>query len=186
MHKSMNGIAIAIVVTGSLTGSWTGSRTGSWAGSSAARAADVSTTGAIGENGTLSQTNFKVLTDARIGVVKAVLQLTPEQQRYWPAVEEAIRARAEGRYHRLSTVVGHLQQRGDVDPVALMRARADSLGQRSAELKRLADAWQPLYQALGPDQKERMRLVAARIIGGVREVVETRRREMIEDEDDEG
>ncbi len=183
MQKCMIGAAAAIVVTGFLAGPWTGS--------SAVRAADVTTTGAIGDNttlsqGTLSQANFKVLTDARIGVVKAALQLTPEQQRYWPPVEEAIRARADGRYHRLSALVGHLQQRGDADPIALMRTRADSLGQRSAELKRLADAWQPLYQALAPDQKERMRLVAARIIGGVREAVETRRREMVEDEDDEG
>lgn len=178
MQKCMIGAAAAIVMTGSLAGPW--------AGSSAVRAADVTTTGAIGDTTTLSQANFKVLTDARIGVVKAALQLTPEQQRYWPPVEEAIRARADGRYHRLSALVGHLQQRGDVDPIALMRTRADSLGQRSAELKRLADAWQPLYQALAPDQKERMRLVAARIIGGVREAVETRRREMVEDEDDEG
>src|SRR5262249_38652512 len=35
---------------------------------------------------------------ARIGIVKAVLQLTPEQAKYWPAVEEAIRARAQAQY----------------------------------------------------------------------------------------
>ncbi|AWB23046.1 hypothetical protein DA075_20835 [Methylobacterium currus] len=73
-----------------------------------------------------------------------------------------------------------------VIPVAPMRTRADSLGQRSAALRRLSDAWQPLSQTLGPDQKERMRLVAARIIGGVREAVETRSQKMIEDEDDDG
>ncbi|NGM32922.1 hypothetical protein G4G93_03060 [Methylobacterium sp. DB0501] len=179
----MIGAGAAIAVVGFLAGPW--------AGSSAVRAGDVTTTGAIGESATVSQAtvsqaNFKVLTDARIGVVKAVLQLTPEQQRYWPPVEEAIRARAEGRYHRLSALVGHLQQRGEVDPIAAMRTRADSLGQRSAELKRLGDAWQPLYQTLGPDQKERMRLVTARIIGGLREAIETRRRELVEDEDDEG
>ncbi len=64
--------------------------------------------------------------------------------------------------------------------------RAHSLGQRSAELRRLADAWHPLCQPLGRDQKERTRLVAARIAGGVCGAVEPRRREMIEDEDDEG
>jgi hypothetical protein len=65
-----------------------------------------------------------------------------------------------------------------------MRTCADPPGQRSAKLRRLADAWQTLYQTLGPAQKEGMRLVAARIIRGVREAVETRRREMIEDEDE--
>jgi len=28
--------------------------------------------------------------------------------------------------------------------------------QRGAELKKVADAWQPLYQSLNPDQKTRM------------------------------
>jgi hypothetical protein len=47
-----------------------------------------------------SQTDFKALTDARIGIVKAALQLTPEQEKLWPPVEEAIRARADARYQR--------------------------------------------------------------------------------------
>src|SRR5215470_2495987 len=41
---------------------------------------------------------------ARIGIVKAVLQLTPEQAKYWPAVEEAIRGRAQAQYQ---VRVGH-------------------------------------------------------------------------------
>jgi hypothetical protein len=31
-----------------------------------------------------SQADFKALTDARIAVVKAALQLTPEQEKLWP------------------------------------------------------------------------------------------------------
>ena len=30
-----------------------------------------------------SQADFKALTDARIGIVKAALQLTPEQEKLW-------------------------------------------------------------------------------------------------------
>ena len=37
------------------------------------------------------------LTDARVNVVKAALQLTPDQERYWPAIEDAIRTRAKDR-----------------------------------------------------------------------------------------
>ena len=37
------------------------------------------------------------LTDMRIDLVKAALQLTPEQEKLWPPVESAIRARAEDR-----------------------------------------------------------------------------------------
>ena len=50
--------------------------------------------GATPESERLSQTEFKMLTDIRVGVIKAALQLTPEQEKLWPAVEEAIRARA--------------------------------------------------------------------------------------------
>lgn len=157
------------------------------AGSSVVLADDTSTTAAIDNNGTLNQVDFKILTDARIGVLRAVLQLTPEQQQYWPAIEEAIRARAEARYRRLTTLAGLAQQRGDSDPLALIRTRADSLQQRAAGLKRLADAWQPLYQTLSADQKIRMRVVTARVIGGLRQAIEDRRRDSLDDDyDDEG
>ena len=42
------------------------------------------------------------------------------------------------------------------DPVAFLNRRADALAQRSADLKKLADAWQPLYKTLTPEQKQRM------------------------------
>jgi hypothetical protein len=32
----------------------------------------------------------------------------------------------------------------------------DALAQRSADIKKLATAWQPLYETLTPDQKKRM------------------------------
>lgn len=157
------------------------------AGCPMARAADTSTTGAISDNGTLNQADFKILTDARIGVLKAVLQLKPEQQQYWPAIEEAIRGRAEARYRRLTNLAELVHARGERDPLALIRTRADSLEQRAAGLKKLADAWQPLYQTLSADQKMRMRVVTARVIGGLRQAVEDRRHDLFDDEaDDEG
>ena len=36
------------------------------------------------------------MTDARVNIVKAALQLTPDQEKLWPAVEDAIRTRAPG------------------------------------------------------------------------------------------
>jgi hypothetical protein len=111
-----------------------------------------------------SQTNFNILTDARIGVLKAVLQLTPEQAKYWPAVEEAIRAKAEVKYQRIVAVAKQFSQQHEVDPVALIRERADALTQKAAALKKLADAWEALSQKLNPDQKERLRLLAMRVL----------------------
>jgi len=114
-----------------------------------------------------SQTDFKVLTDARIGIVKAALQLTPEQEKLWPPVEEAIRARADARYQRMAAAAQRSQQ-GEVDPIALLRDRSDALAAKAAALKKLADAWAPLYQSLNPDQKQRMRLLAMRVLHQLR------------------
>jgi hypothetical protein len=136
----------------------------------------------------LTPTDVNVLTDARIGIAKAVLQLTPEQAKYWPAIEQAIRARAEARYHRMTELRALAERAGqhDLDPIELMRGRADALAERAANLKKLVDAWQPLYQTLNPDQKQRVRLVATHILGRAREAMENRRMEMMEsDEVDE-
>ena len=39
--------------------------------------------------------DLNTLTDARIAIVKAALQLTPEQEKSWAAIEDAIRSRAK-------------------------------------------------------------------------------------------
>ena len=124
--------------------------------SSLAYAQPPSTTGSEQEEPRLSSADLNALTDARIGIVKAALQLTPEQAKYWPAVEEAIRNRAMGRQTRLAALAQQRDQ-GDRDPIDMVRHRADALAQRSAELRQLADAWQPLYSSLSPDHKQRPR-----------------------------
>ena len=70
--------------------------------------------------------DFKALTDARIGIVKVALQLTPEQEKLSPLVEEAIRARADARYQRMAAVAQRRSQEGEVDPAALLRDRSDA------------------------------------------------------------
>jgi hypothetical protein len=127
---------------------------------------------------------LNALTDARIGIVKAALQLTPEQAKYWPAVEEAIRNRAMGRQVRLAAQARQRDQ-GDSDMVDDVRRRADALSQRGAELKQLADAWQPLAATLTPEQKHRLSFFAANILRLVPRAVDLRRAAQTEDESDE-
>jgi hypothetical protein len=43
----------------------------------------------------LSEADLAQLTDARVNVVKAALELTADQEKLWPAIEDAIRARAK-------------------------------------------------------------------------------------------
>ena len=131
-----------------------------------------------------TQTDVNVLTDARIGIVKAALQLTPEQAQYWPAIEQAIRARAQSQYQRITAAAERLGQGREVDPIELLRGRADALAQRVADLKKLVDAWQPLYQSLSPEQKQRLRFLAARILPQLRDAVITTRMEMYDEDSD--
>jgi hypothetical protein len=84
-----------------------------------------------------TQTDMNVLTDARIGILKAALQLTPEQAKYWPALEEALRARAQERYQRITATGERLAQGREVDSIELLRGRADALTQRAVAQKNL-------------------------------------------------
>ena len=61
----------------------------------------------------LSASDWNALTDFRIELVKGALQLTPDQAKYWPAVEEAIRARAKNRQARVAKTVETLGKRPD-------------------------------------------------------------------------
>ena len=101
---------------------------------------------------------------------------------YAPPVEEAIRANAEAKYNRMVAMAGKVGQQGEVDPVEVMRGRADALAQRAANLKKLADAWAPLYQTLNPDQKERMRFLVTRVLHDVQVGAATRRMEMYDED----
>ena len=127
----------------------------------------------------------------RIDLVKAALQLTPDQQKYWPAVENAIRARAEDRKARLAKIAETVGKRADEssvevfrnrDPIAFLQRRSEALAQRSADLDKLAEAWQPLYKTLSPEQRQRMAALAIFVLHDMSDVVE-RRRAQSEDED---
>src|SRR4029453_14430178 len=52
----------------------------------------------------LGPADLAKLTDERIAIVKSVLQLTADQEKYWPAVADAIRVRAQNRDTRLARI----------------------------------------------------------------------------------
>jgi hypothetical protein len=142
-------------------------------------------TSTVGDAGRLSQADMNALTDARVLIVKAALQLTPDQEKLWPPIEQAIRKRAKDRQERIEgfmsqTTEGRAQS-GSVDPllnrtpVELMQRRAENLEQRAADLKKLAEAWQPLYQTLTQDQKRRMAALAIVALRDVASGIERRR-----------
>jgi hypothetical protein len=63
----------------------------------------------------------------------------------------------------------------DRNPIDFMHRRANALAQRATDLDKLADAWQPLYSTLTPEQKKRMGLLAITVLREMRTGVEERR-----------
>src|SRR4051812_31338621 len=140
----------------------------------------------------LNAADRNTLMDLRVDLVKAALQLTPDQEKYWPAVESAIRARAEDRKARLAKLGETVGRRADNenrvealrnrDPITFLQRRSEALAQRSADLDRLAEAWQPLYKTLSPEQRQRLAAVAVFVLHEMSDAVE-RRRTQSDDED---
>ena len=129
-----------------------------------------------------SEADLKAFNERRIEIVKFALQLTPAQEKYWPAVEEAIRIRGEMRRSRLARLASLANDQRERNVIELLRERADSLSQRGASLKKLVDAWQPLYDSLDDRQKTRLRFLTAVVLREVRDAAESR---MMQSDDDE-
>ena len=139
----------------------------------------------------LNAVDRSTLMDMRIDLTKAALQLTPDQEKLWPPVESAIRARAEDRKARVAKISETVGRRADQnaveimrnrDPIAFLQRRSEALAQRSADLDKLAEAWQPLYKTLSPQQRQRMGALAVLVLHDMSDIVE-RRRAQAEDDD---
>ena len=122
-------------------------------------------------------------TDARIAALKAGLELTPDQQKNWPAFEQALRDMAQLRMQRIEARQARMQQRGaqpgaapqeaapqqsatpqpavtPKSPFDRLARRADTMAKSSAALKKVAETGAPLYQSLTDAQKERFKTLA--------------------------
>ncbi|MGZ8389851.1 MAG: Spy/CpxP family protein refolding chaperone [Rhodoplanes sp.] len=95
-------------------------------------------------------------TDARTARIKADLRLTPEQEKNWLGLESALRDIGKNRADRLVAFRAERAQQKESDGVIeYLKSNAKFLGERSANVKKLADAAQPLYESLDEQQKRR-------------------------------
>jgi hypothetical protein len=99
-----------------------------------------------------SADDMAAITDGRIAELKTALRLTPDQEKSWPAFEQAIRERAKEREARWAE--RRDRPRGG-DLIERLERRADAMAGAGAGLKRLAEAAKPLYQSLDESQKHR-------------------------------
>jgi hypothetical protein len=105
----------------------------------------------------MSTADITAFADARIAALHAGLELTPDQQKNWPAVDSALHVIAKQRVDRIAA---RKTEKPATDPAARLSRRAESLEARGSALKKLADAIGPLYQSLTPDQKRRFDILA--------------------------
>lgn len=126
-----------------------------------------------GHHHRLSAADRTALTDARIAALKAGLELTPDQQKNWPAFEQSLRELAQLRTQRIEARQARAQQgqtsqegqtaqpsQGPNDPFDRLEHRADNMAKTSAALKKVADAGAPLYQSLTDAQKGRFKMLS--------------------------
>jgi hypothetical protein len=98
--------------------------------------------------------------DARIAALHAGLALTPEQEKLWPPVEGVLKEMAKKRADRMQQRrAEHEQNKGPADPMLRLRRGAEFMSETGADLKRLADTSQPLYDKLDEAQKNRLQVL---------------------------
>jgi hypothetical protein len=100
-----------------------------------------------------SNENTKAYIDASVAAVKASLELTPEQERHWAGLEQALREVTETRLERSEAL--H-ERNAPEDPLETMRDQADELSERAGALRKLATGIEPLYRTLSDQQKRRL------------------------------
>lgn len=104
-----------------------------------------------------------ILTDARIAALKTTLKLTPDQEKLWPGVETALKDVAKDRAARRDQARAAREAARAAntapDPIARMRAMATRLDAGAADLRKIADAADPLYKTLDDGQKHRLNVL---------------------------
>ena len=115
-----------------------------------------------GERRRFSADDMRAFADARIAGLHAGLALRPDQEKNWPAFEQALRAAAKDRIDRVQArqAAGDGAQPQAGDPVERLKRIADAMSRRGAVLKQIADTAAPLYASLDDAQKNRFRMMS--------------------------
>lgn len=115
--------------------------------------------------------DMRAFAEARLAALHAGLGLTPDQEKNWPAFEQAAREVAKLRLDRISAAID--SRRDDArrddgrrdrqpqagDPADRLHQRAAAMLESGAALKKVADAIDPLYKSLDDGQKRRFAML---------------------------
>lgn len=112
--------------------------------------------------GRFSSEDMDAFADARIAALRAGLKLSADQEKLWPAVEDAIRGLVKQRRDQMQERQESRGQRSD-DVPGIIRGMADRQAARAEGLRKLADATAPLYATLDEGQKRRLQVLMRRL-----------------------
>jgi hypothetical protein len=102
--------------------------------------------------------------DARLGYLKAVIRLTPDQNEVWEAFERAVRRGAKA--HRMDDDVRQMlenhERRSPTERIDVAAGRMAA--RRADELKEISEASKPLYSSLDDTQKRKFELLSREMI----------------------
>ena len=93
--------------------------------------------------------------DAHLAGFKAGLKLTADQEKLWAPFESAIRDAAKARMDAMRQMRAAHDQQGAAppSPIVHMQMMSEHMAKMSVELKTVADAGKPLYEALNETQQ---------------------------------
>jgi zinc resistance-associated protein len=103
--------------------------------------------------------DMRAFGEARLAALKAGLALTPEQERTWPAFEQAARDFTKLRIDRRAAAA-NAQPSADSNPAERMNRRATAMVETGNALKKLSEATGPLYNSLDESQKRRFAMLS--------------------------
>ncbi len=105
---------------------------------------------------------------AHVAALKAGLKLTPDQEKTWPALEQAMNEMTKLEMEQMNAPPPPPPAQGAApepdDPVADLKKRADEMMQDATALKHLSDALGPLYASLDENQKVRFHTLAPPVL----------------------
>jgi hypothetical protein len=105
--------------------------------------------------------DMRAFADARLAALHAGLGLTPDQEKNWPAFEDAAREMAKLRLDRVAAAINSRRDRQPQsnDPADRLHRKAAAKLESGAALKKVADAIDPLYKSLDDGQKRRFAML---------------------------
>jgi zinc resistance-associated protein len=103
--------------------------------------------------------DMRAFGEARLAALKAGLALTAEQEKSWPAFEQAAREFTKLRIDRRNAAA-NTQAPADSNPAERMDRRATAMVETGNALKKLSEATAPLYNSLDESQKRRFAMLS--------------------------